>query len=32
MIHLDTNNLSGYEMYKFLPRSEFKWIDPKELN
>ena len=25
--HLDTKNLYGYAMYKFLPTSGFKWID-----
>ena len=29
IIYLDANNLHGYEMPKFLPTSEFKWIDPK---
>ena len=32
ILYLDTNNLYGYGMYKFLPRSEFKWIDPKEFD
>ena len=30
IIYLDTNDLYGYPMSKFLPRSGFKWIDPKE--
>ena len=30
IIYLDTNNLYGYVMSKFLPTSGFKWIDPKE--
>ena len=29
IIYLDANNLHGYAMVKFLPTSEFKWIDPK---
>ena len=29
IIYLDTNNLYGYAMSKFLP-IRFKWIDPKE--
>ena len=28
--NLDTNNLYGYAMSKFLSTSEFKWIDSKE--
>ena len=32
IIYLGTNNLYGYEMSKFLPTSEFKWIDPKEFH
>ena len=28
-IYLGDNNLYGYSMSKFLPKSEFKWIDPK---
>ena len=30
IIYLDTQNLYGYAMSKFLPISGFKWIDPKE--
>ena len=30
ILYLDANNLYGYAMYKFLPTSGFKWIDPKE--
>ena len=30
VIYLDANNLYGYAMSTFLPRSGFKWIDPKE--
>ena len=32
IIYLDTNNLYGYAMYKFLPTSGFKWIAPKEFD
>ena len=32
IIYLDTNNLYGYAMSKFLPTSGFKWIDPKEFD
>ena len=28
--YLDTNNLYGHAMSKFLPTIGFKWIDPKE--
>ena len=31
-IYLDTNNLYGYAMSKFLPTSWYKWIDPKVLD
>ena len=30
--YLGTNNLYGYAMFKSLPRSGFKWIDPKEFH
>ena len=30
IIHLAVNSLYDYAMYKFLPTSDFKWIDPKE--
>ena len=30
IIYLDTNNLHGHAMSKFLPTCVFKWIDPKE--
>ena len=29
IIYLDTNNLCGYAMSKFLSISGFKWTDPK---
>ena len=29
-IYLDANSLYGYAMSKFLPKSGFKWIDPKD--
>ena len=32
LIYLDANNLYSYVMYKFLPTSGFKWIDPKEFD
>ena len=32
ILYLDTNNLHGYAMFKFLPTSGFKWIDPKEFD
>ena len=28
-MYLDTNNLYGYAVSKFLPTGRFKWIDPK---
>ena len=31
-MYLDTKNLYGYAMCKFLPTSGFKWIDPKEFD
>ena len=31
-IYLDASNVSGYVIFKFLPTSEFKWIDPKEFD
>ena len=30
IIYLGANNLHGYLMSKFLSKSEFKWMDPKE--
>ena len=30
IIHLDTNDLFGYVMSKFLPTSGFKWIHPRK--
>ena len=32
IIYLDTKNLYGYAMSKFLPTSGLKWIDPKEFD
>ena len=32
IIYLATNNLYGYAMFKFLPTSGFKLIDPKGFN
>ena len=32
IIYLDANNLCGYALSKFLPTSDFKWIDPKEFD
>ena len=32
IIYLDVNSLYGYAMFKFLPISGFKWIDPKEFD
>ena len=32
IIYLDVNNLYGYAMSIFLPRSGFKWINPKEFD
>ena len=32
IIYLDANNLYGYVMSKFLPTSDFKWIDPKQFD
>ena len=31
-IYLDTNNLNGYAMSKFLPTSGFKWINHKKFD
>ena len=30
IIYLDANNLYGYAMPKFLPTSDFKWLDSRE--
>ena len=32
IIYLDANNLYGYVISKFLPASEFKWIDLKKFD
>ena len=32
IIYLDTNNLYGYALSKFLLTSRFKWIDPKNVD
>ena len=32
IIYLEANNLYGYEMSKFIPTKEFKWMDPKEFD
>ena len=32
IFYLDANSLYCYVMPKFLPKSEFKWIDPKEFD
>ena len=32
LYYLNANNLYGYALSKFFPISEFKWIDPKELD
>ena len=32
IIYLDTTNLYGYAMPKFLTTSGFKWIEPKEFD
>ena len=32
IIYLDANNLCGCAMSKFLSTSEFKWIDPKDVD
>ena len=29
IIYLDANNLYGYVVCKFFPKSGYKWIDPK---
>ena len=31
-IYTQTNNLYGYVMSRFLPKSGFKWIDPEEFD
>ena len=32
VLYLDTDNLNGYAMSKFLLSGEFKWIDPKNFD
>ena len=32
IIYLDANNLYGYAISNFLPKSGFKWINPKEFD
>ena len=32
IVYLEANDLYGHAMYKFLPRSDFKWIDLKEFD
>ena len=32
IIYLDANNFYGYAMFRFLPTSGFKWIDPEEFD
>ena len=32
ILYLDTNNVDGYAMSKFLPTSALRWIDPKEFH
>ena len=32
MTYLDGNNLYGYAMSQYLPYSEFKWLNKKEVN
>ena len=32
IIFLYASSLYGYALYKFLPRSELKWIDPNEFD
>ena len=32
IVYLDANKLHGYAMYKFLPASRFKWINPKQFD
>ena len=32
MIYFDTNSLNGCAISKFLPTSDFKWIDPKDFD
>ena len=32
IIYLGANNLYGYDMFKFLARGGFKWIEPKDFD
>ena len=32
IIYLDANNLYGYSISKFLPKSGFKWMEPKQFD
>ena len=32
ILYTDANNSNGYAMYKFLPKSGLKWIDPEEFD
>ena len=32
IIYLDANNFYDYAMFRFLPTSGFKWIDPEKFD
>ena len=32
IVYFDVNDLNDYAMSKFLPKSGFKWIDPKDFD